>query len=265
MVLTPAGRKKKKTIRRTSGSEPLRNDLLRALLNSDYRHISSKLEQVDLKLGEVVYKADQRIDYVYFPETAVVAMVDTTDDGRTVEVGIIGHEGMVGINIFLGCLVTPDKAIVQIPGGAMRMKTTDLRKELRFGGSLQRLLLRYTQVLLAVISQSVACSQHHELRQRLARSLLTMHDHAESNEFVMSQGYIAAMLGVRREGVTHAAREFQAAGLITYSRARINILNEAGLKEESCECYRFMRQQLDGLTSDVPGFLSESSQTSRPA
>ena len=247
----------KKKTRRPSGSDlPISNDLLRALLNSEYQHLSSKLEQVDLKLGEIIYKADQRIDHVYFPETAVVAMIDSLDDGSTVEVGIIGHEGMVGINIFLGCLFTPDKAVVQIPGSAMRMKTSDLRKELRFGSPLQRLLLRYTQVLLAVISQSVACSQHHAVAQRLARWLLTMHDHAESNEFVMSQESIAAMLGVRRVGVTRAARELQAAGLITYSRARIRILNEGRLKKKSCECYRFMRQQFDGLLSDVPGFLS---------
>ncbi len=249
--------------RQPLGTEPpVGNDLLRALLNSEYKHLSPKLEKVDLTLGETIYKADQRIDHVYFPETAVVAMIDTVDDGSTVEVGIIGHEGMVGINIFLGCLVTPDKAIVQISGSAMRMKTSDLRKELRFGSPLQRLLLRYTQVLLAVISQSVACSQHHAVSQRLARWLLTMHDHAESNEFVMSQEAIAAMLGVRRVGITQAAGEFQAAGLMTYSRARIRILNEAGLKKKSCECYRFMRQQFDGLLNDVPGFLSGRSRIS---
>ena len=246
---------KKKTRHRSKPGLPIRNDLLRALLNSEYQHLASKLEQVDLKRGEIIYKADERIDNVYFPETAVVAMIDTVDDGSTVEVGIIGHEGMVGINIFLGCLVTPDKAMVQISGSAMRMKTSDLRKELRFGSPLQRLLLRYTQVLLAVISQSVACSQHHVLSQRLARWLLTMHDHAEANQFLMSHQDIAAMLGVRRVGVTRAAQELQAAGLISYSRARIRILDEAGLKMKSCECYRFMRQQFDGLLSDVPQFL----------
>ena len=165
----------------------IKNALLNALLTSDYEHLTPKLEQVDLKRGEIIYQADQRIDYVYFPETAVVAMIDTVEDGSTVEVGIIGHEGMVGINVFLGCLVTPDKAIVQISGTAMRMKTIDLRKELRFGSPLQRLLLRYTQALLAIISQSVACSQHHTVGQRLARWLLTMHDHAESNQFEMPQ------------------------------------------------------------------------------
>lgn len=214
------------------------------------------LERVDLKRERIIYRADQRIDYVYFPETAVVAMIDTVEGGGTVEVGIIGHEGMVGINIFLGCLVTPDKAIVQISGSAMRMKTNDLRKELRFGSPLQRLLLRYTQALLAIISQSVACSQHHTVGQRLARWLLTMHEHADSKEFEMSHKSIAAMLGARREAVTEDAGKLQAAGLITYRRARIQILDEPGLKRKSCECYRFIRRQFDGLLGDMPGFLS---------
>jgi CRP-like cAMP-binding protein len=250
---------RKKGLQSPKIGSSVRNDLLRVLLNSEYRHLSPKLEQVALKRGEIVYRADQRIDHVYFPETAVVAMIDTVEDGGTVEVGIIGHEGMVGINIFLGSLVTPDKAIVQIPGSAMRMKTRDLRKELRFGSPLQRVLLRYTQVLLAVISQSVACSQHHSLPQRLARWLLTMHDHADSDEFVMSQESIAELLGVRRAGITDAAGEFQAAGLMTYTRARIRILDEAGLNERACECYGFMRQQFESLLTEVPGFLSRSS------
>ena len=243
-------------------SSPIRNDILRALLNSEYKSLRPKLEHVDLKAGEIIYQADQSIEYVYFPEDAVVAMIDTVEDGSTVEVGVIGHEGMVGINIFLGCLVTPDKAIVQIPGGAMRMKTSDLRKELRFGSPLQRLLLRYTQALLAVISQSVACSQHHSVAQRLARWLLTMHDYAESNEFAMSQASMAAMLGVRRTGITEAAGILQAARLMSYSRGRIRILDEAGLSKKSCECYRFIRGQFDGLLKDVPKFLSAKSQRS---
>jgi CRP-like cAMP-binding protein len=255
------GTKTKK--REPSGTNFLvKNDILRALLNSEYKHLRPMLEQVDLKLGEIIYQADQRIDHVYFPETAVVAMIDTVEDGGTVEVGIIGREGMVGINIFLGCLVTPDKAMVQISGSAMRMKTSDLRKELRFGSPLQRLLLRYTQALLAVISQSVACSQHHTVAQRLARWLLTMRDRAESSEFKMPHKSIAAMLGARRGGITEAAGALQAAGLITYSRARIRILDAAGLEKKSCECYRFIRQQFDGLLSDVPKFLSGKSRIS---
>ena len=246
-------------------NSPVRNDILRALLSSEYQRLSPMLEHVQLKLGEIIYQADQDIEYVYFPEQAVVAMIDTVEDGSTVEVGIVGHEGMVGINIFLGALVTPDKALVQIAGGAMRMKTSDLRKELRFGSPLQRLLLRYTQALLAVISQSVGCSQHHSVAQRLARWLLTMHHYAESNEFEMKQEFIAAMLGSRRVGVTEAAGELQKVGLISYSRARIRILDEAGLKKQSCECYRFIRQQFDALLADVPKFLASAPATRPPA
>jgi CRP-like cAMP-binding protein len=248
-------------MRRAAGkdSSPIRNDILRALLNSEYKRIRPELEHVDLKLGEIIYQADQSIEYVYFPESAVVAMIDTVEDGSTVEVGVIGHEGMVGINIFLGGLVTPDKAVVQIRGGAMRMKTNDLRKALRFGSPLQRLLLRYTQALLAVISQSVGCSQHHSVAQRLARWLLTMHDYAESSEFEMSQQVIATMLGARRAGVSEASGRLQAAGLMSYSRGRIRILDEAGMKRKSCECYRFIRRQFEGLLKDVPRFLSGKS------
>lgn len=251
-----------KTTPRGDADSAVRNDILRALLGSEDKHLSPMLEHVDLKLGEIIYQADQRIDHVYFLETAVVAMIDTLEDGGTVEVGVIGHEGMLGINIFLGGVVTPDKAIVQIAGSAMRMKTNDLRKELRFGTSLQRLLLRYTQVLLAIISQSVACSQHHTVAQRLARWLLTMHDRAETNELEMPQKSIAAVLGVRRVGITTAAGALQAAGLINYRCGRIHILDAAGLEHKSCECYRFIKQQIDTLQRDVPKFLSVQSQNS---
>lgn len=251
-----------KAKKQPSATDPaIRNDILRALLSSEYQHLRPKLEQIDLRFGDVVYGTDQRIEHVYFPETAVVAMIDTLENGSTVEVGIIGHEGMVGINVFLGSLVTPDKAIVQIPGSAMRMKTSDLRKELRFGSPLQRLLLSYTQVLIAVISQSVACSQHHSVTQRLARWLLAMSDRTESNSFEMSHKSIAMMLGVRREGVTEAAAKLQAAGLISYSRARIRVLDKVELRKQSCECYRFIRRQFDGLLHDVPGFLSRQSRS----
>ncbi len=234
----------------------VRNDILAALLNAEYNHLSAKLERVDLKAGEILYRADQRIEHVYFPESAVVAMVDALEDGSTVEVGIIGHEGMVGINIFLGGLATPDRAIAPVAGSAMRMKTKDLRAELRFGSPLQRLLLRYTQALIAVISQSVACSQHHAVEQRLARLLLTMHGYAEADPLVMSQQSIAAMLGSRRPGITQAAGALRAAGLISYSRGRIAVLDEAGLQKKSCECYGFIREQLDRLRGDMPSVLS---------
>jgi CRP-like cAMP-binding protein len=226
--------------RRTSRSAPpagmpVRNSVLAALLTTEYKRLLPRLEHVTLKRG---------------------AMVDATEDGRTVEVGIIGREGIVGINIFLGGAVTPDKAIVQLPGGAMRMKSSALRKEVRFGSPLQRLLLGYTRTFLAVISQSVACSEHHNIGQRLARWLLTMSDYAGSREFLMTQESIAAMLGVRRVSSSDTAAKLQAADLISYRRGRINVLDRPGLEQKSCECYQFIRRQYRTLHGELPRMLS---------
>jgi CRP-like cAMP-binding protein len=234
---------------------PVTNRILAALLATEYKRLLPNLEHVALKRGEIVYRADQEIEEVYFPEEAVIAMVDTTCEKQTVEVGIIGREGIVGINIFLGGVVTPDKAIVQLPGGAMMMKSKYLRKEVRFGSPLQRLLLNYTRTLLAVISQSVACSQHHNIDQRLARWLLTMNDYAGSREFLMIHDSIAAMLGVRRVGISEAAGSLQKAALISYRRGRISVLDKPGLEKRSCECYQFIRQQYEGLYGELPAAL----------
>jgi CRP-like cAMP-binding protein len=235
---------------------PIRNGILAALLATEYKRILPRLEHVKLQRGEIVYRADQDIEAVYFPEEAVVAMVDTTSDRHTVEVGIIGREGIVGINIFLGGVVTPDRAIVQLPGGAFRMKSKDLRKEVRFGSPLQRLLLNYTRTFLAVISQSVACSQHHNVEQRLARWLLTMDDYAGSRDFLMDHQSIAAMLGVRRVGISEAAKRLKAAALIDYRRGRITILDKPALEKRSCECYRFIKREYENLQSEVPRLLA---------
>jgi CRP-like cAMP-binding protein len=237
---------------------PIRNRILSALLATEYKRLLPKLEHVALTRGEVIYRADQDIEEVYFPEEAVVAMVDSMDNGRTVEVGLIGREGIVGINVVLGGVVTPDKAIVQLAGGAMRMSSKHLRKEMSFGSPLQRLLLAYARAFLAVISQSVACCQYHSVEQRLARWLLTMNDYVGSREFPMDHKSIAHMLGVRREGVTEAAGNLQEAGLIDYRRGHICVLDARGLGREACECYRFIRRQYQYLYGDLPQLLSRS-------
>ena len=234
---------------------PVRNRILGALLATEYKQLLPKLEHVTLTRGEVVYRADQEIEDVYFPEEAVVAMVDSMDNGSTVEVGIIGSEGIVGINVVLGGVVTPDRAIVQLTGGAMRMKSKGLRKEMRFGSPLQRLLLAYARTFLAVISQSVACCQYHTIEQRLARWLLTMNDYAGAREFLMDQKSIALMLGVRREGITEAASKLQAAALISYRRGHIRVLDGPRLAKRACECYRFIKQQYRHLNGELPRLL----------
>jgi len=222
---------------------------------AEYQRLLPKLERVILKRGDIIYRAEQTIDAVYFLEDAVVAMVDSLNDGRTVEVGVIGREGIVGINIFLAGIVTPDKAIVQLPGEALTMKSKDLRGELASGSPLQLLLLAYARTFLAVVSQSVACCQHHTIGQRLARWLLTMNDYSGAGEFVMIHKGIAAMLGVRRERITEAARQLQEAGLISYRRGRISVLDRPGLGKKSCECYRFIKKQHERLYSGLPRLL----------
>jgi CRP-like cAMP-binding protein len=222
---------------------PVKNGVLAGLLAADYRQVLPKLEHVTLTGGQVLYYADQEIEDVYFPEDAVVAMIDAMGDGRTVEVGLIGREGFVGINVLLGGVVTPDKAVVQLSGGAMRMSADELRREMRFGSPLQQLLLAYARTFLAVISQSVACSQHHDIEQRLARLLLTLNYYAGSRGVSMQQKSMAALLGVRRAGISEAAGNLQAQGLMRYRRGRINNIDARRLERKSCECYRFIRQQ----------------------
>jgi CRP-like cAMP-binding protein len=232
------------------------NNILAALLATEYKRLAPKLDRVTLRRGQIIYRADQSIEQVYFPEDAVIAMINSTNDGRTVEVGIIGREGIVGVNVFLGGIVTPDKAIVQLAGSAISMKTSALRQELRFGRPLQRLLLDYARAFLGVISQSVACSQHHSIEQRVARLLLTMSDYAGSRRFLLTHESIAILLGVRREGITEAAHKLQAAALINYRRGNIMVLDRKGLEKKSCECYRVIRQQYKGLHRKLPRLLS---------
>jgi Crp-like helix-turn-helix domain len=185
-----------------------------------------------------------------------VAMIDTMQDARTVEVGIIGREGIVGINVLLGGVITPDKAIVQLSGGAMRMSANELRSELRLGSPLQQLLLAYARSFLAVISQSVACSQHHDIEQRLARLLLTLNHYAGSREFPMMQAALAALLGVRRSGISEAAGKFQTQGLVRYERGCIRVIDRRGLEKKCCECYRFIRRQYAQFQHRLPHLLS---------
>jgi CRP-like cAMP-binding protein len=225
----------------------IKNDLLTALVSNDYQHLVPQLESVDLSLGDVIYVADTKIEYVYFPETAVVSMLATLEDGATSEVGIIGREGMVGLTIFLAGVITPEQALVQLSGTAKRMKAADLRKELHLGSPLQLLLLHYTRAFIALVSQSVVCSQHHSVEQRFARWLLMMSDYAKSNELKLTQEMIAAMIGSRRAGISVAATGLSRLNLIQTSRGMVKVVDRDGLEAATCECYRIIRDEFDLL------------------
>jgi len=231
-------------------SKPLRsvgNWLLDALPAEDYERLLSDLEPVTLALGAVVYESGGQMQHVYFPTTSHVSLLYTMLDGATAEMGLVGNEGVVGIALFMGGDTTPNRAVVQGGGEALRMKAKVMQTEFKRGGDFQHLLLRYTQALITQISQTAVCNRLHSMEQRLCRWLLMTHDRTQTDELQMTQEFISNMLGVRREGVTHAAQRLQDAGLISYVRGHIEILDRQGLEAHVCECYKVVREEHDRL------------------
>jgi len=226
---------------------PPQNKILAALPSEEYDRLLSHLTPVSLPLGESLYETEDRIKYVYFVNTGVVSLVTHLKEGSGVEVGLVGNEGMVGLSIALGDDLSPNQAIVQIAGEGMRMGAAALREELKQGGLLQTLLLRFTMAMLRQVSQSAACNRSHHVAERLARWLLTCHDRVEGDELRLTQEFIAEMLGTRRAGVSEAAGILQGAGLIRYSRGHITVTDRAGLGEFSCECYGVVKVEYDRL------------------
>jgi CRP-like cAMP-binding protein len=235
----------------SSQSELTGNKLLATLDVTNYQHFLSQLERVSLAQGEVVYEAGDAIDYVYFPETAVFSMLCMMENGSTVEVGPVGREGMVGLNIFFGVTTTPTQLIVHVAGDAQRLSSEMLKRELRSERSkLPHLLFRYTQMLLAMTGQSSACNKLHSMEQQLAKWLLLMHDYV-GDELLLTHDLISLTLGVRRAGITGASLHFKEAGVMDYRRGHIQILNREGLEDRACECYRVIRGEYERLYEDL--------------
>jgi CRP-like cAMP-binding protein len=202
---------------------------------------------IPLPVREVLYRPNGPIDYVYFPRTGVMSMVIRMEDGGSVEVGMVGYEGFVGVPAFLGTDRSPTQVFCQVPGSGLRMPVAAFRDEVRREGAFQLAIMRYTQSLLNTVSQSTACNQLHAINLRCARWLLATHDRVGEDEFPLTQEFFAMMLGVRRASVTVAAGVLQKAGLISYHRGHIRIIDRPGLEAASCECYRLMRDELDRL------------------
>jgi CRP-like cAMP-binding protein len=232
-------------------SRSLENRILAALNGTDYQHFLSQLEQVTLAQGDVLYEPGDKIDYVYFPETAVFSMLCTMADGDTTEVGPVGREGVVGLNLFFGTDITPTQLVTHVAGTALRVRAELFKQELRSERSiLPNLLSRYTQMLLAMTGQASACNKLHSLEQQLARWLLMMHDYV-SDELLLTHDLIALTLGVRRAGVSELASEFKNNGLIDYQRGHIQILDREGLAARACECYPMIKHEYDRLYADL--------------
>lgn len=228
-----------------------KNLLLAALPAGDFERISPHIDPVDLGLGEVLYEPGEKLRFLYFPATAIVSLLYVTKNGDSTELAVTGYEGAVGMALFMGGNTTNSRAIVQSAGQGFRLPGAVLDEEFRRGGSLQWLLLRYTQALIAQMAQTAVCNRHHSLDQQLCRWLLISHDRLSSNTLRMTQQMIANMLGVRREGVTEAAQRLQAGGAIRYSRGEITIVDRSILEGRVCECYEVVNAEYTRLLRDV--------------
>lgn len=227
------------------------NQILAALDKTEYGELFSQLEKVSLSLGDPVYEADARIDYVYFPETAVFSMLALMEDGRTVEIGPIGNEGLAGLSVALGSMTTPDRVLVHIAGTALRLRATSLKAELISGQlALSRNLTRYTRMLLAMTARTSACNKLHSLEQQLARWLLTMNDYV-GNELRLTHDLMALTLGVRRASVSVAANNFRNSSVIDYRRGQIQVVDRQALEAMACECYEVVRKEYESLYADL--------------
>jgi CRP-like cAMP-binding protein len=223
------------------------NHLLAALSSVELKPMRRHLELVDMPLGEIVYESGRSLDHVYFPTTCIVSLLYVLENGASAEIAVVGNEGVVGISIFMGGETTPSRGVVQSAGDAFRMRGQVMKDQFNRGGAMQHLMLRYTQTLITQMAQTAVCNRHHSLDQQLCRWLLLSIDRLPSPEIVMTQELIANMLGVRREGVTEAAGKLQKAGVISYKRGHIKVLDRPRLEEMSCECYAVVRRETDRL------------------
>jgi CRP-like cAMP-binding protein len=226
---------------------PLQNELLRALPEADRQRWLPLLERVELSLGQVLYESGVTLSHVYFPTTAIVSLLYVMESGASAEIAVAGHEGLVGISLFMGGGSTPSRAVVQSAGHGYRLRAAAMKEEFNQSAAVMHLMLRYTQALITQMTQTAACNRHHAVDQQLCRWLLLSLDRLPGNDLRMTQELIANMLGVRREGVTEAALKLQKLGLIRYARGHIQVLDRAGLEQRTCECYAVVKREYDRL------------------
>ena len=229
--------------------QPFQNSILAALPKKEYQRLASEFEPVELAHSEILYEPDDSISHVYFLNSGMASLVSVTDEGKSIEVGIIGREGMVGFQIVLEASTINDRVLIQTQGTAVRMRADIFKDELTRQGLLHTLLLRYTQAQMIQIRQSVVCNRFHLVEKRLARWLLTSCDRTGLDDLPLTQDFLSLMLGASRPDVNVAAVALQRAGLIRHTRGKVTILNREGLESVSCECYRIIRKEFDWFLS----------------
>ena len=223
------------------------NRILAALSQGEFSRFSPHLETVHLEKGEIIYIAGDKISHAYFPVNGLLSLLSITETGSTLEVAMVGNEGMVGFPTILRKDFVPYEVTVRIATEAFKIRSEALQEEFDKGQALQDGLLRYLHVLITQISQSTICNRFHSLEEAVCRWLLIVQDRLNSNTLDFTQETIAHALGVPRTGVTMAAGTLQKAGLISYSRGKIVILDRAGLVARSCECYHIVHDEIDNF------------------
>jgi len=230
---------------------PMQNQLIASLPADVQAHLIPGMELVELTTGQVLQEPGGKWRHAYFPVSSILSNIYLLETGGTVETAVMGREGMVSICTLMGGDSMPSQIVVKSSGHAYRIKGTLLKAEFDRSPQAQQLFLRYTQALLTQMAQTAVCYRHHTVDQQLCRWLLLSLDRISTNELTMTQELIASMLGVRREGITEAARHLQSAGLIKYSRGHIHILHRKGLEARACECYAVVKREFDRLLPDI--------------
>ena len=226
---------------------PGENRLLAALHAEAQERLFPHLEVTRLALGDVLYESGDAMRHVYFPTDSIISLLYVMENGASAEISVVGNEGLVGIALFMGGESTPSRALVQSAGYAFRLSARRLKAEFNRHGEMLVLMLRYTQSLITQMAQTAVCNRHHSIDQQLCRWLLLSLDRLPGDRIVMTQELIANMLGVRREGVTAAARTLQKKGVIKYHRGDITVLDRPRLEKLCCECYDVVRRETDRL------------------
>lgn len=241
------------------------NLLLGALPEEELARMAPYLELVETNLGDTIYSPNEQMQHVYFPTTAIISLLNMMEDGSSAEIAVVGQEGVLGISLFMGGETTLSWAVVQSAGYAYRLSSYRLKEEFFRAGPMQHLLLRYTQALLTQMAQTAICNRYHSVDQQLCRWLLLSLDRLPTNVLNMTQELIANMLGVRREGVSEAAGRLQKAGLISYKRGHITILDRQGLEDRVCECYQVVKTETDRLSYKTPNLQKQQKPVHRIA
>jgi CRP-like cAMP-binding protein len=219
------------------------NRLMASLADPDWERWKPHIKLVSLKIGEILFDAGQPINHIYFPLTAIISQQYDFDDGKSAEFAQMGNEGMAGVFIFMGSASTSSKAVVVASGIAYRLPASWMLQEFNSSGLFRQLILHYMQILMTHASQLAVCNRRHSIEQQLSRTLLFQLDRVAGNDLSLTHEVISRSLGVRREGVSEAAKRLEKMGAIRYSRGHIQVLNRGALLKTTCECYGIIKRE----------------------